>query len=52
MSRVDAAWLGMEDPTNLMRVTGLLALDSTADQERLVDGFEKELKSLRTRADV
>jgi hypothetical protein len=27
MSSVDAAWLGMEDPTNLMMVTGVLALD-------------------------
>ena len=24
LSNVDAAWLGMEDPTNLMMVTGIL----------------------------
>src|SRR6266849_5625560 len=26
MASIDAAWLGMEDPTNLMMVTGVLAL--------------------------
>ena len=35
MSSVDAAWLGMEDPTNLMMVTGLLALDGKVDPKRL-----------------
>ncbi|HYM97335.1 MAG TPA: wax ester/triacylglycerol synthase domain-containing protein, partial [Candidatus Sulfotelmatobacter sp.] len=35
MSSVDAAWLGMEDPTNLMMVTGVLALDGKADLKRL-----------------
>ena len=31
MSSVDAAWLGMEDPTNLMMVTGVLLLDGKVD---------------------
>src|SRR5260370_30854682 len=35
MSSVDAAWLGMEDPTNLMMVTGLLMLDGKIDPKRL-----------------
>ena len=35
MSSVDAAWLGMEDPTNLMMVTGVMALDGKADLKRL-----------------
>ncbi len=35
MSSVDAAWLGMEDPTNLMMVTGLLHLDGKVDVKRL-----------------
>ena len=35
MSSVDAAWLGMEDPTNLMMVTGVLMLDGKADPKRL-----------------
>jgi WS/DGAT/MGAT family acyltransferase len=35
MSAVDAAWLGMEDPTNLMMVTGVMALDGPVDMKRL-----------------
>jgi diacylglycerol O-acyltransferase len=35
MSSVDAAWLGMEDPTNLMMVTGVMTLDGKADLKRL-----------------
>ena len=35
MSSVDAAWLGMEDPTNLMMVTGVMALDGPIDVKRL-----------------
>ena len=35
MSSVDAAWLGMEDPTNLMMVTGVMALDGPIDLKRL-----------------
>lgn len=33
MSTVDAAWLHMDDPTNLMIVTGLLAFDTPLDWE-------------------
>ncbi len=35
MSSVDAAWLGMEDPTNLMMVTGVMALEGPVDVKRL-----------------
>ena len=35
MSSVDAAWLGMEDPTNLMMVTGVMALSGPVDLKRL-----------------
>src|SRR5579864_1074854 len=35
MSSVDAAWLGMEDPTNLMMVTGVLMLEGKVDLKRL-----------------
>jgi diacylglycerol O-acyltransferase / wax synthase len=35
MSSVDAAWLGMEDPTNLMMVTGVMALDGKVDPRRM-----------------
>src|SRR5260221_12384387 len=34
MASVDAAWLGMEDPTNLMMVTGVMALDGPLDLKR------------------
>ncbi len=34
-SNVDAAWLQMEDPTNLMMITGVLFLDRPVDLARL-----------------
>src|SRR5437899_4915328 len=43
MSSVDAAWLGMEDPTNLMMVTGVLALDGKIDVKRLRTLLDKRL---------
>jgi WS/DGAT/MGAT family acyltransferase len=43
MSTVDAAWLGMEDPTNLMMVTGVLALEGTVDPPRLRTLLDKRL---------
>ena len=35
MSNVDAAWLGMDSPDNLMMVTAVLHLDAPVDRERL-----------------
>ena len=35
MSSVDSAWLGMEDPTNLMMVTGVMVLEGKLDPQRL-----------------
>ncbi|HET9781711.1 MAG TPA: wax ester/triacylglycerol synthase family O-acyltransferase [Candidatus Dormibacteraeota bacterium] len=43
MSSVDAAWLGMEDPTNLMMVTGVLMLDGKVDPKRLRTVLDKRL---------
>ena len=43
MSSVDAAWLGMEDPTNLMMVTGVLALDGRADVKKLRTVLDRRL---------
>ncbi len=37
MSNVDAAWLGMDSPENLMMVTGVLRLDEELDRPRLVE---------------
>ena len=43
LSSVDAAWLGMEDPTNLMMVTGVLMLDGPIDVKRLRLILERRL---------
>gem|GEM_PF-533384 len=43
MSNVDAAWLGMDAPDNLMMVTGVLWLDGPVDRERLVEVVGKRL---------
>ncbi len=34
MSTIDSAWLGMEDPTNLMMVTGVMMLEGKVDVDR------------------
>jgi diacylglycerol O-acyltransferase len=43
MSSVDAAWLGMEDPTNLMMVTGVMALAGPVDLKRLQIVLDRRL---------
>ncbi|MEO8744330.1 MAG: wax ester/triacylglycerol synthase family O-acyltransferase [Candidatus Dormibacter sp.] len=43
MSSVDAAWLGMEDPTNLMMVTGVMALEGKVDLKRLRTLLDRRL---------
>jgi WS/DGAT/MGAT family acyltransferase len=43
MSDVDAAWLGMDSPDNLMMVTAVLALDDVVDRGRLVEVLEERL---------
>ncbi len=44
MASIDAAWLGMEDPTNLMMVTGVMALDGKVDIKRLRLLLDRRLK--------
>jgi len=44
MASIDAAWLGMEDPTNLMMVTGVMALDGKVDLARLRRLLDRRLK--------
>jgi len=44
MATIDAAWLGMEDPTNLMMVTGVMALDGPVDIKRLRQMLDRRLK--------
>jgi diacylglycerol O-acyltransferase len=44
MASIDAAWLGMEDPTNLMMVTGVMALEGKVDPKRLRLVLDRRLK--------
>ena len=37
LTPVDTAWLHMEDPTNLMMVTGIYVFDEPVDFDRLKD---------------
>lgn len=43
MSNVDAAWLGMDSPDNLMMVTAVLQLDGPVDRERLIHVLRRRL---------
>ncbi|MFQ5436860.1 MAG: wax ester/triacylglycerol synthase family O-acyltransferase, partial [Anaerolineae bacterium] len=43
LSHVDAAWLGMEDPTNLMMVTGVLAFKAPLNFDQLRDTIKYRL---------
>ncbi len=53
LSNVDAAWLRMDDPTNLMMVTGLLLFDEPLEPERLRSVLRSRLLSFdRFRARV
>jgi WS/DGAT/MGAT family acyltransferase len=45
LSAVDSAWLHMDDPTNLMMVTGVALLDGPIDVERCYKTFESRLLS-------
>ena len=41
LSNVDAAWLGMEDPTNLMMVTGILTFKEPINLQYLQEVLDK-----------
>ncbi len=43
LSNVDAAWLSMEDPTNLMMVTGVMMFDQPIEFERLKETIRHRL---------
>src|SRR5689334_4484662 len=43
LAPVDQAWLRMEDPTNLMMVTGIMVFDRPLDFARLRVTFEQRL---------
>ncbi|MEJ2534967.1 MAG: wax ester/triacylglycerol synthase family O-acyltransferase, partial [Gammaproteobacteria bacterium] len=53
ISKVDTAWLRMEQPTNLMMITGVIVLDEGLDYERLLRTVEQRFlafKRFRQRA--
>jgi diacylglycerol O-acyltransferase len=47
ISKVDTAWLRMEQPTNLMMITGVIVLDSGASFARIVETIEKRWLAFR-----
>jgi WS/DGAT/MGAT family acyltransferase len=47
ISKVDTTWLRMEQPTNLMMITGVITLDSSVSFERLVQTVEQRFLAFR-----
>ena len=47
LSNVDAAWLRMEDPTNLMTITGVMSFPERLDFSQLKELIEKQRASSR-----
>ncbi len=47
MSKVDIAWLRMEQPTNLMMITGIVTLDKKASYKQLVETIRQRFLSFR-----
>ena len=47
LTNVDAAWLGMEDPTNLMMVSGILTLEKPVDFNKLKHVLETRMLKFR-----
>ncbi|MEJ8566818.1 WS/DGAT/MGAT family O-acyltransferase [Elongatibacter sediminis] len=47
MSKVDTAWLRMEQPTNLMMITGVVGLEAEASYTRLVETVQSRFLAFR-----
>ena len=47
ISKVDTAWLRMEQPTNLMMITGVIVFEQGLDYSRLLETIEKRFLSFR-----
>lgn len=47
ISKVDTAWLRMEQPTNLMMITGVVGLDHNASYETLVETVRQRFLAFR-----
>ena len=47
MSKVDTAWLRMEQPSNLMMITGIIGLEQGATYEHLLDVIKRRFLAIR-----
>ncbi|MGD8384761.1 MAG: wax ester/triacylglycerol synthase family O-acyltransferase, partial [Lysobacterales bacterium] len=47
ISRVDTAWLRMEQPTNPMMINGIVILDGPVDYARLLETIEQRFLCFR-----
>ncbi|MDZ4730556.1 MAG: wax ester/triacylglycerol synthase family O-acyltransferase [Xanthomonadales bacterium] len=47
MSKVDTAWLRMEQPTNLMMITGVIGLGKKASYENLIETISQRFLTFR-----
>ena len=47
MSKVDTAWLRMEQPTNLMMINGVIIMDEHLDYESLLETVEQRFLTFR-----
>jgi len=47
ISKVDTAWLRMEQPTNLMMINGVLTMEGPLDYERLLETIEQRFLTFR-----
>jgi len=47
ISKVDTAWLRMEQPTNLMMITGVIMMDEQLDYESLLQTIEQRFLTFR-----
>jgi len=47
ISKVDTAWLRMEQPTNLMMINGVLILDEKLDHAKLLETIEQRFLAFR-----
>ena len=47
ISKVDTAWLRMEQPTNLMMINGVIMMDEQLDYDRLIKTIEQRFLAFR-----
>ena len=47
ISKVDTAWLRMEQPTNLMMINGVIMLEAPLDYARLLETIEQRFLTFR-----